>query len=106
MRCPVILVGVLASLALSDLAAASGLNDTASATSPASQEATAVPSQQRIETIQRALNRNGARLRVTGVWDAPTAAALRKFQRSHGLATTGGVDAPTAKELHLSGANG
>lgn len=39
------------------------------------------------------------RLPRTGVYDAGTAAKVRGFQRLHGLAATGVVDAETAAQL-------
>ncbi len=63
----------------------------------------AVSSHDRIEQIQEALRRSGAKVPVDGNWGSRTAAALRNFQKSHGLPVTGGLDPETARLLNLSG---
>ncbi len=41
---------------------------------------------------------------LTGILDLPTAASIARFQATHGLLGTGGIDQPTAQALgiHLS----
>jgi peptidoglycan hydrolase-like protein with peptidoglycan-binding domain len=55
--------------------------------------------QQRIASVQTALNNNGAQLDVDGHMGPKTAAALKAFQQQHSLKATGKLDHATAKAL-------
>jgi peptidoglycan hydrolase-like protein with peptidoglycan-binding domain len=55
--------------------------------------------QQRIASVQTALNNNGAQLDVDGHMGPKTAAALKTFQQQHSLKATGKLDNSTAKAL-------
>jgi hypothetical protein len=55
--------------------------------------------QQLIQSVQTALNSNGAKLTVDGRMGPKTAAALRSYQHQHSLKVTGQPDAATLKAL-------
>jgi peptidoglycan hydrolase-like protein with peptidoglycan-binding domain len=57
------------------------------------------PAQQRVATIQMALNANGAQLTVDGKMGSATRAALKAYQSAHGLKPTGAPDRATLKAL-------
>ncbi|HVO57505.1 MAG TPA: peptidoglycan-binding domain-containing protein [Dongiaceae bacterium] len=60
------------------------------------------PTSDRVNEIQSALARDGSYSGTpTGRWDDGTAAALRKFQASHGLNPSGKLDAPSLQKLGL-----
>jgi len=60
------------------------------------------PTTDRISEIQTALARDGSFPGPpTGRWDDNTAAAMRRFQASHGLNVNGKLDAPTLQRLGL-----
>ncbi len=60
------------------------------------------PTSERISEIQIALAKDGSYAGgPSGKWDDSTAAAMRKFQSSHGLNPTGRLDAPTLQKLGL-----
>jgi peptidoglycan hydrolase-like protein with peptidoglycan-binding domain len=60
------------------------------------------PTGDRISEIQTALARDGSYQGLpSGKWDDSTAAAMRKFQASHGLKPSGRVDAPSLQWLGL-----
>jgi peptidoglycan hydrolase-like protein with peptidoglycan-binding domain len=60
------------------------------------------PTTDRITEIQTALARDGSfQGPPTGKWDDDTAAAMRRFQASHGLNANGKLDAPTLQRLGL-----
>ena len=62
----------------------------------------AAPTPDRITEIQEALARKGALDGVpSGKWDDSTTGALRKFQSSNGLNSTGKLDALTLQKLGL-----
>jgi peptidoglycan hydrolase-like protein with peptidoglycan-binding domain len=48
------------------------------------------PEPQRIREIQQALTQHGYPVEPTGVWDAATVEALRKFQEDHGIKNLSG----------------
>lgn len=52
-----------------------------------------------VASVQRALDRRGARLRVDGVCGIKTVNALRAFQKAHGLKVTGMPDPETLRLL-------
>jgi peptidoglycan hydrolase-like protein with peptidoglycan-binding domain len=52
-----------------------------------------------IESVQMALNANGAKLTVDGRMGPKTAAALRAFQHQHKLKITGRPDRATLQAL-------
>lgn len=54
----------------------------------------------RIRQAQQALDHTGAKLKVDGMMGPRTRKALRRFQRAHGLKTTGGLGPKTS---HLLG---
>jgi peptidoglycan hydrolase-like protein with peptidoglycan-binding domain len=55
--------------------------------------------QNRVATVQTALNNNGAQLDVDGHMGPKTVAALKTFQTQHHLKVTGKMNGPTAKAL-------
>ena len=55
--------------------------------------------QNRVATVQTALNNNGAQLNVDGHMGPKTAAALKAFQKQHKLKVTGKADGATLKAL-------
>jgi peptidoglycan hydrolase-like protein with peptidoglycan-binding domain len=62
-------------------------------------------SRRRTEEIQTALNKDGAKLAVDGIYGPKTRAALAEFQKQNGLKVTGHVDPATLHKLqpqHLS----
>jgi peptidoglycan hydrolase-like protein with peptidoglycan-binding domain len=60
------------------------------------------PSSDRVSEIQAALAKDGSFTGTAdGKWDDETAAAMRKFQASHGLNPTGRLDALTLQKLGL-----
>ena len=63
----------------------------------------AAPSDPQVAQLQRALDANGANVRVDGVMGPDTQAALRNYQQLHGLQPTGQLDAQTRTSLNLSG---
>lgn len=52
-----------------------------------------------VKEVQRALDKNGAKLKVDGLMGKETEAALRKFQAKHHLKVTGTADKATLKAL-------
>jgi len=56
------------------------------------------------KSLQESLNREGAKISVDGRMGPKTAAALRDFQRVHGLPVTGRPDAETQKALDVADA--
>ncbi len=55
-----------------------------------------------IKSIQSALNhKDHSHLMVNGKMDRSTQSALKRFQRAHGLASTGHVNEPTLKALGI-----
>jgi len=58
-----------------------------------------VAHQNRVATVQTALNNNGAQLNVDGHMGPKTAAALKAFQKQHKLKVTGKADGATLKAL-------
>ena len=59
-------------------------------------------SQNRVKTIQTALNNNGEQLNVDGKLGPKTVAALKDFQQKHGLKVTGHADKATMSQLHTT----
>ena len=60
------------------------------------------PTNERVSEIQTALAKDGSFQGLpNGKWDDDTAAAMRRFQASHGLSATGKLDAPTLQRLGL-----
>lgn len=55
----------------------------------------------RVRVLQDALNKNGAKLKVDGVWGKQTRMALKEFQKAKGLKVTGKVDKATKAALGL-----
>jgi peptidoglycan hydrolase-like protein with peptidoglycan-binding domain len=54
-----------------------------------------------IESVQTALNSNGAQLTVDGRMGPKTAAALREYQHHHKLKVTGRPDRATVEALGI-----
>jgi peptidoglycan hydrolase-like protein with peptidoglycan-binding domain len=52
-----------------------------------------------VESVQTALNNNGAQLTIDGRMGPKTAAALRAFQHQHNLKVTGRPDRETVQAL-------
>jgi len=63
----------------------------------------AAPADPQVAQLQRALDANGANVRVDGVMGPDTQAALRDYQQQHGLQPTGMLDAQTRTSLNLPG---
>lgn len=60
------------------------------------------PTADRVSEIQAALAKDGSfQGSPSGKWDDATAAAMRRFQASHGLNPSGKLDAPTLQRLGL-----
>jgi peptidoglycan hydrolase-like protein with peptidoglycan-binding domain len=53
----------------------------------------------RMERVQQALNSNGAALKVDGKWGPKTKAAVKDFQKAHGLKPTGHLNKSTRDQL-------
>lgn len=52
-----------------------------------------------VKAIQKALDKSGAKLKVDGLMGKQTEAALRAYQKKHGLKVTGTADKATLKSL-------
>jgi peptidoglycan hydrolase-like protein with peptidoglycan-binding domain len=59
-------------------------------------------SRKHVEAIQEALNANGEKVSVDGVWGPKTRTALETFQHRNGLKVTGHPDAATLQKLNIS----
>jgi peptidoglycan hydrolase-like protein with peptidoglycan-binding domain len=68
----------------------------------ASGRAAAKHERNEIIAAQQELNKQGAALKADGVLGQKTRAALRSYQRSHGLKASGRLDAATEKALKVS----
>ena len=53
----------------------------------------------RVAVLQEALDSAGANLKVDGIWEPATEAALRQYQRQNGLQVTGELDQATRSRL-------
>lgn len=73
--------------------------DAATAKKPAVHRTTGSPA---VKNAQEALNRNGARLKVDGKMGPRTVAAVKSFQKRHGLKATGKLDARTKSALGIA----
>lgn len=76
----------------------------APAQAPAAQKPVAhhaMMSRERVEAVQTALNNNGAKVAVDGIWGRQTAAALKDFQQKHGIKPTGHPDSATLDQLKM-----
>ena len=58
---------------------------------------------QRVQSLQTALNANGAQVTVDGKMGPKTHSALMDFQKAHGLKVTGKPDKETRDALKVSG---
>lgn len=58
-------------------------------------------SRHHVEELQAALQGSGEKLAVDGIWGSRTIAALRDYQKQHGLRVTGRFDHRTAQTLKL-----
>lgn len=58
-------------------------------------------SARRIEEIQVGLQRSGAKISADGIWGSKTVAALKTFQKDHGLRPTGHYNQATAQKLNI-----
>jgi peptidoglycan hydrolase-like protein with peptidoglycan-binding domain len=52
-----------------------------------------------VSLLQEALDSTGANLKIDGVWGPRTEAAVRDYQRNHGLRVTGRIDQTTRAQL-------
>lgn len=69
---------------------------------PMAMETTNLPAVARVSDVQRALNLElGTSLTESGVMDAATKDALRRFQTQESLAVTGSIDSATLQALGL-----
>ena len=55
-----------------------------------------------VEAVQTSLDRGGANIPVDGIWGPKTSAALKSFQKDHGLPATGHLDNKTREALPKS----
>ncbi|MCF8033556.1 MAG: peptidoglycan-binding protein [Desulfarculaceae bacterium] len=55
----------------------------------------------KVRVLQDTLNKNGAKLKVDGIWGKKTKMALKQFQEAKGLKVTGKVDKATKAALGL-----
>ena len=67
----------------------------------ASLPATTQMSARKVEEIQAALQKDGEKLAVDGIWGSHTSSALRDFQKKNGLKQTGRYDQATAQKLSI-----
>ncbi|MDA1091188.1 MAG: peptidoglycan-binding domain-containing protein [Proteobacteria bacterium] len=70
----------------------------AKTTMPAKKKIAADPA---VASLQEALNKNGAKLKVDGLTGGKTRNALKKYQGANGLKATGKIDAATKAKLGL-----
>ena len=109
-------LGLVAAMAVIVGLAGCASGDNQSSAAPPAPQAMAAPAQpaspppapamsgkQLTESVQTALNGNGAHLKVDGRMGRKTHAALRAFQHKHHLKPTGRPDAATLKALGLNG---
>jgi peptidoglycan hydrolase-like protein with peptidoglycan-binding domain len=68
---------------------------------PTPYRASYIPSRSEVLALQKALNEDGARLKVDGVMNQRTMTALLNYQSDHGLAITGTLDGTTKDLLHI-----
>ena len=61
-----------------------------------------VPNRAEVAALQKALDRDGNRLPVSGRMNQRTMTALLNYQSGHGLAITGTLDSATKKELGIA----
>ena len=59
----------------------------------------ATMSRSRVKAIQSALAKEGEHVTVDGIWGPKTAMAVKDFQKSHDLKTTGHLDPETVRAL-------
>ena len=59
----------------------------------------AAMSRARVERVQTALDNSGANISIDGLWGPKTEAALKDFQKDHGLKATGRMNQETMKAL-------
>jgi hypothetical protein len=104
----------ISAIALATLAVAAlgfGVQSPARAAAPTPPAASTTPAQahqapmtrHRVERVQEALNANGAKLDIDGVWGGKTEAALKRYQQQQGLKVTGHLDHATRQHLHMTG---
>ena len=100
-------LGVFVALAMT--AALGACSDSAPAPAPAPAPVAApapapmapMTPKEKTMALQSALNNNGAKLVVDGVYGKKTAAAVAKFQKAKGMKATGRADAKTLAALGL-----
>ncbi len=68
-------------------------------TSTMPERVSSIQPQHSVALMQEALNSTGARLRVDGIWGSITEAALRNYQKQHGLDVTGHLNTATRQML-------
>ena len=59
----------------------------------------AAMSRKRVEHIQAALARSGENVAIDGIWGPKTSAAIKDFQKNHGLMATGHLNHKTLEAL-------
>lgn len=72
------------------------------ATTAATGAATATMDSAKVMELQKALNKNGAKLKVDGQWNKTVETAVKDYQKKNGLQVTGQVDASTMTKLGLA----
>ena len=55
-----------------------------------------------VQKVQTALNQNGERVKVDGIWGPQTEQAVRDFQRKNSLAVSGQLDDQTMQKLKVA----
>lgn len=99
--------GMIVALAMTAGLAACADDKMAAAPAPAPMAAPApapmkpMTAKEKTAAVQTALNSNGAKLTVDGIYGKKTAAAVASYQKSKGMKATGRVDAKTAAALGL-----
>lgn len=73
----------------------------AATTAPTTTTTTAMDAT-KVTELQKALNKNGAKLKVDGQWNKTVEAAVKDYQKKNGLQVTGQVDASTMTKLGLA----
>ena len=105
MKSTILTATAVLALAVAPLALASGTMAPkpmmAKKTMTAKQRAWAMHHRMWIMKVQRALDKAGAHLKADGYWGPMTMAAVRAFQKSHGLKVTGHLDHATLAKLGL-----
>ncbi len=74
----------------------------ATTTDAAKGAATTAMDSTKVMELQKALNKNGAKLKVDGQWNKTVETAVKDYQKKNGLQVTGQVDTSTMTKLGLA----